>query len=347
MRLPRPLITWKIFDEPPPTSWPNPLQAQGSARFAEAAAHVLERNKRKPRREPAEANSTEHDLYPAGERIRADKDFLNQQWANEQSGQIQTLADGCFYIVKLEVGSKDEPWMAMGLVQVRREAEEQQFYWFCRSSQGQNPWPTPVTFKPWPGPGTKQGHTRADADVAMFQITPEWLPNVADACTDGAPGNASNCPLGTRGTLTVNSEYRRRLELFGRIHGLVNENALRAKAARGAASNRGTHASGVGASAEPLPRMARGRGKAPQVQPRPATQSATGMESTHCSRQQGLPPIVQGGASSDKVVDVDPAMRPEAHSGRRGGQRDLRGRVGVGGGTRSGRAGGRGGMRKL
>ena len=171
MRFPRPLITWNIFEEPPPASWPNPKQTQPSARF-DFSAHS-EPSKRQ-RRDPAEANSVEHDLYNSAERVRTDKELMNQRWAEDQPGHVTALRNGSFYMVKLEEGTKEEPWMPMGLVQIRHDPanDQQLFYWYARSSRLTSlVWPSTVTFKPWPGSGVDQASDEADVQAAVCEVT--------------------------------------------------------------------------------------------------------------------------------------------------------------------------------
>jgi hypothetical protein len=208
MRFRRPLITWDIFEAEAPATWPNPLDGGTSGRFGAQASSAPQGAKR-PKRDPAEANSVEHMLYKSAERTGADRELLNKRWAEELPGHVGSLEDGSFYVVRLEQGTNDEPWMAMGVVQVRKEQGRQTFLWLGRSSQGTNPWPTTVTFKPWPGPGTKQARATADMDEVICKITPEWLPKDY-ILTDG-------------GAITINSEFRKRLELFGRLNGLVDD----------------------------------------------------------------------------------------------------------------------------
>ena len=208
MRFRRPLITWDIFEAEAPATWPNPLDGGTSGRFGAQASSAPQGAKR-PKRAPAEANSVEHMLYKSAERTGADRELLNKRWAEELPGHVGSLEDGSFYVVRLEQGTNDEPWMAMGVVQVRKEQGRQTFFWLGRSSQGTNPWPTTVTFKPWPGPGTRQARATADMDEVICKITPEWLPKDY-TLTDG-------------GAITINSEFRKRLELFGRLNGLVDD----------------------------------------------------------------------------------------------------------------------------
>ena len=208
MRFRRPLITWDIFEAEAPATWPNPLDGGTSGRFGAQASSAPQGAKR-PKRAPAEANSVEHMLYKSAERTGADRELLNKRWAEELPGHVGSLEDGSFYVVRLEQGTNDEPWMAMGVVQVRKEQGRQTFLWLGRSSQGTNPWPTTVTFKPWPGPGTRQARATADMDEVICKITPEWLPKDY-ILTDG-------------GAITINSEFRKRLELFGRLNGLVDD----------------------------------------------------------------------------------------------------------------------------
>ena len=224
MRFPRPLITWDIFNDAPPTSWPNPLEGNTSERLSQSA-NAISLGSKRPRRDPAQANSVEHLLYTGSERRSADKDLLNRRWAEDLPGHVEVLEDGCFYLVRLEKGHEDEPWMAMGIVQVRcdggESGEAPKFFWLGRSSQGTNPWPTTVTFKPWPGPGAQQARDDADIDAAICKITGEWLPKEHS--------------LSSEGPITINSEFRKRLELFGRLHKLVNDGALVAQRCQGRA----------------------------------------------------------------------------------------------------------------
>ena len=208
MRFRRPLITWDIFEAEAPATWPNPLDGGTSGRFGAQASSAPQGAKR-PKRAPAEANSVEHMLYKSAERTGADRELLNKRWAEELPGHVGSLEDGSFYVVRLEQGTNDEPWMAMGVVQVRKEQGRQTFLWLGRSSQGTNPWPTTVTFKPWPGSGTKQARATADMDEVICKITPEWL--------------TKDHPLTDGGAITLNSEFRKRLELFGRLNGLVDD----------------------------------------------------------------------------------------------------------------------------
>lgn len=212
MRYDRPLITWDIFGEPPPASWPNPMRGAGSSKFDEFA---VARAAKKPRRDAAEANTVVHNLNPANVQERAEKDLLNMRWAEDLPGHVSSLKDGGFYLVKLDKGTGGEPWMAMGVVQARQLDGKQHFYWFGRSSQGTNPWPSTVTFRPWPGPGACQEHHPADKDEAICEITSEWMP----------AGHELNEKV-----FTLNSEYRKRVELFARLHDLVNDEAIRKKA---------------------------------------------------------------------------------------------------------------------
>ena len=208
-----------------------------------------------------------------------------------------------------EPGAKDEPWMAMGIVQVRREqvagATEQRFFWFGRSSRGVNPWPMTVTFRPWPGPGAQQARAAADVDEVICKITEAWLPK------DHTLGN-------DLGPITLNSEFRKRLELFGRLHSLVDDKALATKPTRAStdAPDKSAGSAPIGRGAKAAAGSAVGNKRCQRKQVPPAKPArATGNQ-----RKEVVPPSTttnpEGGAVGAKRPRAsDPEIRaPATHS---------------------------------
>ena len=212
-RYPRPLINWKIFDEPPPTEWPtrDTLVEGGDADELNVSGSRLgERSQQKrQRRDPAEVNSVEHLEYRANQRQRVEASFLDKRWVNEQPNRVSSVVDGGFYFVELDKWTKGEPWLALGLVQVRRDAatDTLEMWWYGRASETSNPvWPNVVLFKPWP---TEENQSKEELDLKCVRIemTTEWVPPTEG---DNQKGRK------------MNAQYRRRLELFADHHGLLN-----------------------------------------------------------------------------------------------------------------------------
>ena len=127
--------------------------------------------------------------------------------------------------------------MPMGVAQVRREGGAhgtQQFYWFARTGAKNQVWPATVSFKPWMGGGTEQAHDEADVEAAICEITDSSIPK---GHTLGGKTGGKTAPI------TLNSEFRKRLELYARHHNLINDDAVRpagSKAPHAAPASGGT-----------------------------------------------------------------------------------------------------------
>ena len=309
MRFTRPLITWDPFLAPPPLAWPNPLHAAASERFGSGGSTTGATAPPPPggkaeRRQPAEANSVVHQLYPKSVQERADKDLLNERWAMELDAHVDALRDGRFYIVRLPAGGKEEPWMPMGVAQVRREGGAhgtQQFYWFARTGAKNQVWPATVSFKPWMGGGTEQAHDEADVEAAICEITDSSIPK---GHTLGGKTGGKTAPI------TLNSEFRKRLELYARHHNLINDDAVRpagSKAPHAAPASGGT-TSGSPAGKPPPRQKPRAAAPAPA-----ASASAPPKNTPGGANTRALPPKRTPGASA-AAGDPPPPKRGRAAS---------------------------------
>jgi len=309
MRFTRPLITWDPFLAPPPLEWPNPLHAAASERFGGGGSTTGATAPPPPggkaeRRQPAEANSVVHQLYPKSVQERADKDLLNERWAMELDAHVDALRDGRFYIVRLPAGGKEEPWMPMGVAQVRREGGAhgtQQFYWFARTGAKNQVWPATVSFKPWMGGGTEQAHDEADVEAAICEITDSSIPK---GHTLGGKTGGKTAPI------TLNSEFRKRLELYARHHNLINDDAVRpagSKAPHAAPASGGT-TSGSPAGKPPPRQKPRAAAPAPA-----ASASAPPKNTPGGANTRALPPKRTPGASA-AAGDPPPPKRGRAAS---------------------------------
>ena len=322
MRFTRPLITWDPFLAPPPREWPNPLHAAASERFGGGGSTTGATAPPPPggkaeRRQPAEANSVVHQLYPKSVQERADKDLLNERWAMELDAHVDALRDGRFYIVRLPAGGKEEPWMPMGVAQVRREGGAhgtQQFYWFARTGAKNQVWPATVSFKPWMGGGTEQAHDEADVEAAICEITDSSIPK---GHTLGGKTGGKTAPI------TLNSEFRKRLELYARHHNLINDDAVRpagSKAPHAAPASGGT-TSGSPAGKPPPRQKPRAAAPAPAASASAPPKNTPGGANTRAlprkrtpgaSAAAGDPPPPKRGRAASATANVAAASVPAA-----------------------------------
>ena len=322
MRFTRPLITWDPFLAPPPLAWPNPLHAAASERFGSGGSTTGATAPPPPggkaeRRQPAEANSVVHQLYPKSVQERADKDLLNERWAMELDAHVDALRDGRFYIVRLPAGGKEEPWMPMGVAQVRREGGAhgtQQFYWFARTGAKNQVWPATVSFKPWMGGGTEQAHDEADVEAAICEITDSSIPK---GHTLGGKTGGKTAPI------TLNSEFRKRLELYARHHNLINDDAVRpagSKAPHAAPASGGT-TSGSPAGKPPPRQKPRAAAPAPAASASAPPKNTPGGANTRAlprkrtpgaSAAAGDPPPPKRGRAASATANVAAASVPAA-----------------------------------
>ena len=322
MRFTRPLITWDPFLAPPPLAWPNPLHAAASERFGSGGSTTGATAPPPPggkaeRRQPAEANSVVHQLYPKSVQERADKDLLNERWAMELDAHVDALRDGRFYIVRLPAGGKEEPWMPMGVAQVRREGGAhgtQQFYWFARTGAKNQVWPATVSFKPWMGGGTEQAHDEADVEAAICEITDSSIPK---GHTLGGKTGGKTAPI------TLNSEFRKRLELYARHHNLINDDAVRpagSKAPHAAPASGGT-TSGSPAGNPPPRQKPRAAAPAPAASASAPPKNTPGGANTRAlppkrtlgaSAAAGNPPPPKRGRAASATANVAAASVPAA-----------------------------------
>ena len=322
MRFTRPLITWDPFLAPPPREWPNPLHAAASERFGGGGSTTGATAPPPPggkaeRRQPAEANSVVHQLYPKSVQERADKDLLNERWAMELDAHVDALRDGRFYIVRLPAGGKEEPWMPMGVAQVRREGGAhgtQQFYWFARTGAKNQVWPATVAFKPWMGGGTEQAHDEADVEAAICEITDSSIPK---GHTLGGKTGGKTAPI------TLNSEFRKRLELYARHHNLINDDAVRpagSKAPHAAPASGGT-TSGSPAGKPPPRQKPRAAAPAPAASASAPPKNTPGGANTRAlprkrtpgaSAAAGDPPPPKRGRAASATANVAAASVPAA-----------------------------------
>lgn len=226
-RFDRPLITWNIFDDEPPSSWPT---GEGAAAPSGRADGYVSNASNAERRDPSAANSVSHLLRPDSERRREDSELLEKQWAEEQDNRVTELEKDRFYLIRTE--SADEPWMKLAVVQFKvHEDTTEHFYWYGRAGAQRNKkWVQTPSFAPWPDIEHQAEHAiPADVKMAMLLVPVDWT-------------TAQDAASMVRGFL-IKGEWRRKIELFARISrlgedSLVDDSALEPRPAAAASSKK-------------------------------------------------------------------------------------------------------------
>ena len=213
-RFDRPLITWNIFDDDPPSNWPTGDGTTVARHSINHDGYVSNAEKR----DPSAANSVSHLLRPDSERRRDDSELLEKQWAEEQDNRVTELEKDRFYLIRTE--SADEPWMKLAVVQFKvHDDTTEHFYWYGRAGAQRNKkWVLTPSFAPWPDIEHQEEHAvPADVKMAMLLVPVEWT-------------TAKDAASMVKGFL-IKSEWRRKIELFARISrpgedSLVDDSAL-------------------------------------------------------------------------------------------------------------------------
>ena len=154
MRFPRPLITWDLFRDPPPPTFPvHTAAAPGGPQEPPRAAAETARP-----RDPRTVNNVVHMDHTAAQHKRDRTDMDDEEWLDECPSRLEAsdLRKDGLYIVRLE---QPDGELALGLVLLSdlsvsdTEEDKIRAYWFERCSKGHHKWPAHVKFgrygTPW------------------------------------------------------------------------------------------------------------------------------------------------------------------------------------------------------
>ena len=140
-RFPRPLITWDIFSEEAPSSFPSTGRADQRAETSGEGQFESDEL-----RDPRQVNRVVHKGQTNGQWKRGQKEVEAEEMAEANSGVLdpEDLEEGQLYIVKLEA---PEGEFSLGLVQLGAAVDEDMrtVYWFVRAGRSHS-WPTRVKF---------------------------------------------------------------------------------------------------------------------------------------------------------------------------------------------------------
>ena len=209
-RFDRPLITWDIFEEEAPTTFPTePTGVRRSPRRSTSdgtSARGEGAGPEKPLRDPREVNNVTHLQYPTTEWSRNARDLDNEKWARSQPAHVEPKAikaGGSLCIVSLDENAEGpSSQMGIGLAKVT-SAPDGTFVglWYERASKKWE-WAHPSKFTPWPD--AKRWANR-QIELARIRLV--------------VPKDAL-CKSSKESAQLLDANYVRRLEVFCKEHGL-------------------------------------------------------------------------------------------------------------------------------
>jgi hypothetical protein len=139
-RFPRPLITWDIFSEEAPSSFPSSGRAnQEAEKTGQGQSEEL--------RDPRKVNHVVHKGQTQGQWKRGQREVVAEEMAAANSGVLDPadLEENNLYIVKLDAPDGE---FSLGLVQLGAAVDEdtRTVYWFARAGRSHS-WPSRVKFQ--------------------------------------------------------------------------------------------------------------------------------------------------------------------------------------------------------
>ena len=139
-RFPRPLITWDIFSEEAPSSFPSSGPAnQEAEKTGQGQSEEL--------RDPRKVNHVVHKGQTQGQWKRGQREVVAEEMAAANSGVLDPadLEENNLYIVKLDTPDGE---FSLGLVQLGAAVDEdtRTVYWFARAGRSHS-WPSRVKFQ--------------------------------------------------------------------------------------------------------------------------------------------------------------------------------------------------------
>jgi len=208
-RFPRPLITWDIFSEEAPSSFPSTGRADQRAETSGEGQFESDEL-----RDPRQVNNVVHKGQTQGQWKRGQKEVEAEQEAETNSGVLdpEDLEEGKLYIVKLEA---PEGEFSLGLVQLGAAVDEDMrtVYWFVRAGRSHS-WPTRVKFHRY-----KDGETWISDNIPTSSFLLEV--DFEDDLTDSSPPVRDTSP-------TLNSTCVLQIRMFAVAHHHVHEAAPKA-----------------------------------------------------------------------------------------------------------------------
>ena len=201
-RSPRPLITWDIFSEEAPSTFPSSGRAnQKPETTGEGQSEEL--------RDPRKVNHVVHKRHTQGQWKRGQTEVAAEEEVAANSGVLdpEDLEEGKLYMVKLDTPDGE---FSLGLVQLGAAAEEDKrtVYWFARAGRSHS-WPSRVKFTRY-----MDGEKWLSDDIPTSSFLLEV--NFKDDLTDSSPAVRDTNP-------TLATTFVQEMRLFAVAYGHVHE----------------------------------------------------------------------------------------------------------------------------
>lgn len=244
-RFPRPLITWDIFSEEAPSSFPSSSCGKQQATTTGGGQSGSEEL-----RDPRKVNNVLHKGQTRGQWKRGRQEVDAEEKAEENSGVLdpEDLEEGNLYIVKLDAADGE---LSLGLVQLGAVVDEdtRTVYWFARCSRAHS-WPSRVKFERY-----MDGETWISDDIPTSSFLLEV--DFEDDLTDSSPPVRDTNP-------TLATTFVQQLKMFASAYGHKHQ----APKARRKADTNAKPAGKANANAKPAGKAnadAKPAGKPPQT----------------------------------------------------------------------------------
>ena len=225
MRFKRPLITWDIFEEAPPSSFPL-------ASLHQVEGDECDRPQEEPQapRDPRRVNNVVHMGFSHSEWKRGQASLSVEEWLTSTPARLERneLHDGHLYIVKLEEADGE---FCLGLVQLELDDTNDTItgWWFARKSNSYG-WPAQhVPFERFP-PHGEWVSDKLDEEAILLAVED------SDLTAAGLKDKGAHP--------TLNSEFMTRLRAFARKFDHVHKKEGREAAAAPAPAPAPTRAKG-------------------------------------------------------------------------------------------------------
>ena len=165
-RFARPLITWDLFNNEPPSSFPKPAEEGAEGRSNNTSSSSRSSNNVQLR-DPRVANHVTHMAYSQAESGRDSRDMSAEEWATNLTIPVEKIEDKRLYLVEL-----DEPdgEMSIGIVESGLTTDDTlKGRWFGRKDGATQSWGTNPTFEHYCDRNGRIVDTM-DKDLFLYEI---------------------------------------------------------------------------------------------------------------------------------------------------------------------------------
>ena len=259
MRFERPLITWDIFQDSAPATWPMAPTGGGAK---DASGGGGQADEEEPLRDPRVVNNVTHAGMSHGEWSKGQSELKDEEWIEQVPSRLEEaeLRDGRLYVVRLEEADGE---MKLGLVKLEavKSPPSWRAWWFERQGKSKS-WPSYVKFQRYASSEAPWDNVELDPECFLMEVTDDNLTGAGAKARDEFP--------------TLDGKFVTRLRLFAKREGYhvgAGDTTKRAHTTTGA------HTSGAAAEAAPAaaaaPAAPKGAAKRARAGSAPAAAAAS------------------------------------------------------------------------